>query len=239
LNHWTTFHLLPPDQLSVSREYEILRPSSLSNASNPSYLAPFIRQSQTGRINLWSPDLTPLTNFREPSHQTYSWLLLIEEKSRPSFASKASPLSPEVLPHTELDPATRASLESAWRDDYLKGAASPYSQEIRDDIWLSYATTLSEGTHLLYRRNDKLIGHAAYVTDVQEILGIENYYLHIWVDRREERSVRSSIHADFFSRIRAMDRPGMAGISVLNQPSLSLFLRNGYVPKLLSISRFD
>ncbi|HUP57352.1 MAG TPA: hypothetical protein VM598_07870, partial [Bdellovibrionota bacterium] len=173
------------------------------------------------------------------SDQTYSWLLLIEEKSRPPFTSKAAPLSPEVRDHTELDPPTRASLETAWRDDYLKGVASAYSHEIRDDIWQSYGTTLSEGTHLLYRKDGRLIGHAAYVTDVQEILGIENYYLHIWVDRSEDKSVRSSIHADFFSRIRAMDRPGMAGISVLNQPSLNLFLRNGYIPRLLSISRFD
>ncbi len=227
-----------PNVIHMIDGNECVMLSSIDDAFKRGTFSNLICKSSTGRLNFFSPDLERITqSFPEQAPNTYSWFVFARDVTLPIDQPVAitANFNIEELDSSQLNGTDRDLIISAWNSQYVNQIQGARSTEQKVDLLQSIQTTLSEGKHLLFRNKGVLVGHASYVDDLNPVLQLPNYYLHVWTDQLQESSIRAQVLANFFARTRKLDKALTAGIAVNNYKSIRTFTRAGFLPRVLSI----
>lgn len=227
------------DELLLIGGREYVRLSRAERMFDLKFLNQIKDLSKTDRINFFSSDLKNLIgHFDEPFNDTYSWYVCTRTPSYERVQSVGPPDSNfhiEKRSYSEISPKIREEIISYWNLQYVELIQAGRAPDQKADLRSSIITTLSEGTHIFYRKEDRLVGHGAFVDDVNEVLGLPNLYVHLWTNQNELQETRRAVLAHYFSELKAFNRALTAGIAVNNRKSLRIFGINGFEPMVLSM----
>lgn len=229
----------PLDELFPIDSYEYVRLSNIARLFDQEFLLQLKHQSKTDRINVFNPDIKSLVGqFKEPFADTYSWYVFIKTPPQRNISQKDSiknELIVEKLHHTSLRTQDQDELINYWTQQYVENIQQARSRAQKIDIAASLLDTLGEGTHFLYRKNGRLVGHGAYVEDSNEVLLLHNHYVHLWTNQLEPIDTRRAVLKHFFAHLNNSKLALTAGIAVNNKKSLRVFSNNAFEPAMLSI----